>query len=103
MPRKAHWGELTGGIIAVAVIVLLIFVTLKYARVGVIHGKKVTLYVHTDAATGVRSGTEVWVAGQKSGLVTDVRFQPPSGDAVERLVVTTEILGDALPNVRQDP
>ena len=102
MARQIHWRELTGGIIAVAVIVLLVLVTLKYARVGVIHGKKVTLYVHTDQAGGVRSGTEVWVAGQKSGLVTDVEFQPPSGDAGERLVITTEILEDALPSIRQD-
>lgn len=102
MPRQIHWRELTGGIIAVAVIVLLIFATLRYARVGVIHGKKVTLYVHTDEATGVRSGTEVWVAGQKSGLVTNVQFQPPSGEMGERLVITTEILEAALPNVRQD-
>lgn len=102
MPRQVRWRELTGGIIAVAAIVFLILATLKYARVGVIHGKKVTLFVHTDLATGVRPGTEVWVAGQKSGSVTDVRFQPPSGDAAERLVITTEILEDALPTVRRD-
>jgi phospholipid/cholesterol/gamma-HCH transport system substrate-binding protein len=93
---------LTGGIIAVAAIVVLIFATLRFARVGVIHGKKVTLYVVTDQATGVRSGTEVWVAGQKSGLVTDVRFRPPSSDTVERLVIAMEVLEDALPNVRKD-
>jgi ABC-type transporter Mla subunit MlaD len=102
MARQVHWKELTGGIFAVAVIVVLIFATLRYARVGVIHGKKVTLYVVTDQATGVRSGTEVWVAGQKRGLVTDVRFRPPSSEAQERLVITAEVLEDALPNVRLD-
>lgn len=102
MPRQAHWRELTGGIIAVVAIVVLVLVTLKYARVGVIHGKKVTLYVVTDQATGVRSGTEVWVAGQKRGLVTDVRFRPPSSEALERLVITMDVLEDALPNVRLD-
>jgi ABC-type transporter Mla subunit MlaD len=101
MPRQVHWRELTGGIIAVAAIVVLIFATLKYARVGVIRGKKVTLYVVTDQATGVRSGTQVWVAGKKRGLVTDVRFRPPSSEP-ERLVITTEVLEDALPNVRLD-
>jgi hypothetical protein len=102
MPRQVRWRELTGGLIAVAAIVLLIFATLRYARVGVIHGKKVTLFVHTDAANGVRPGTEVWVAGQKSGLVTDVRFQPPTIDEGERLVITAEILEDALSSVRRD-
>ena len=102
MPRQVHWRELTGGIIAVGAILVLVLVTLKYARVGVIRGKKVTLYVVTDQATGVRSGTEVWVAGQKRGLVTGVRFRPPSSDTVERLVIITEVLEDALPNVRRD-
>lgn len=102
MARRTHWKELTGGIIAVAVIGMLIFATLKFARVGALHGKKVTLYVVTDEATGVRSGTEVWVAGQKRGLVNDVAFRPPSADASARLVITAEILEDALPNVRKD-
>jgi MlaD protein len=102
MPRQVHWRELTGGIIAVAAIAVLIIVTLRYARVGGLHGKKVTLYVVTDEAVGVRSGTEVWLAGHKRGLVKDVSFRSPSSEATERLVITTEVLEDALPNVRLD-
>jgi hypothetical protein len=102
MPRQVHWRELTGGIIAVAAIAVLIIVTLLYARVGGLHGKKVTLFVVTDEATGVRSGTEVWVAGQKRGLVKEVSFRPPSNEAGGRLVIRTEVLEEALPNVRLD-
>ena len=102
MPRHLHWSELTGGIIATALIVGLIVVIFLFARVGAMHGKKVTLYVLTDDASGVLSGTEVWLGGLKSGLVTDVTFRPPSPDTLERLVIKTEVLQEALPNVRRD-
>jgi hypothetical protein len=102
MPRQLHWGELTGGIIAVAVIAVLIIVILLFARVGQLHGKKVTLYVVTDEAAGVLPGTEVWLAGQKRGMVKEVSFRPPSTDTLERLLIRTEFLAEAMPSVRRD-
>ncbi len=102
MPRQIHWKELTGGIIAVAVIVGLTLAILIYARVGGLRGKKVTLYVVTNEAKGVLAGTEVWLAGNKQGLVKDVSFRPPTTDPLERLIIKTEFLEDALPNVRRD-
>jgi len=102
MPRHLHWRELTGGIIATALIVGLIVVIFLFARVGALHGKKVTLYVLTDDATGVLSGTEVWLGGKKEGLVKSVGFRPPSPDTLERLVIRTEVLQEGLPNVRRD-
>ena len=102
MPHELHWRELRGGITAVAVIAAIIFSILAFARVGALHGKKVTLYVVTDEAPGVLSGTEVWLEGEKDGLVTDVFFRPPSTDTLERLVIKTEFLAKALPNVRRD-
>jgi hypothetical protein len=102
MPHQLHWSELTAGIIAAAVIGGVIVVTFLFARVGALHGKKVTLYVATDDAAGVISGTEVWLGGIKEGLVKGVSLRPPSADTLERVVVTTELLNDALPNVRRD-
>ena len=102
MPRRHHWRELTAGIVAVAVIALVTVAVLVFARVGGLHGKKVTLYVVTDEATGVRSGTEVWLAGQEAGLVKDISFRPASTDKMERLVIRMEFLEEALPSVRGD-
>jgi len=102
MPRHLRWSELTGGIIATAVIAGLVVAIFLFARVGALHGKKVTLYVLTDDASGVLSGTEVWLGGKKAGLVKDVSFRPPSPDTLERLVIKTEILQEGLPNVRRD-
>jgi hypothetical protein len=102
MPRQLHWRELTAGIIAVAAIAVLVMVTLVFARVGGLHGDKVTLYVVTDAATGVLKGTEVWLSGQEAGLVKDVSFRATSTDTLERLIIRTELLESALPSVRRD-
>jgi len=102
MPRKLHWRELRVGLIGAAAIAVLVTVILVFARVGALHGHKATLYVVTGDATGVLKGTEVWLSGQKIGLVKDVRFRPSSADTSERLVVETEILSDRLAPIRRD-
>jgi hypothetical protein len=102
MAREHTWSELRLGVISAAAIVGIIILTLLFARVGGIHGKKVTLYVVTDDATGILSGTEVWLAGQKTGLVKKIEFRPPSVDTMQRLLVKLEVLKSALPNIRKD-
>jgi hypothetical protein len=102
MPRHLEWRELIPGIVAAAAIVIVVVVTLVFARVGQVHGKKVTLYVVAEEATGILPGTEVWLSGQKQGLVTDVTFRPPATDTMERVLITTEFLKEMLPYVRRD-
>jgi hypothetical protein len=102
MPRQLHWRELTGGIIAAAVIAAVTLAVLLFARVGGVHGKKITLYVVTAEAPGILAGTEVWVAGQKEGVVTDVTFQPPTAPESERVVIKTQFLKEAMASVRRD-
>jgi hypothetical protein len=88
--------------IAVGVIAAIVFGIFAFARVGGLHGKKVTLYVVTDEAPGVLAGTEVWLSGEKDGLVTDIAFRPPTTDTLERLLIKTEVLAKALPHIRRD-
>ena len=102
MPRQLYWRELTGGLIAVAVIAAITIIVLVFARVGALHGKKVTLYVVTDAAAGVLPGTEVWLGGEREGSVKEISFRPPTAPQNERLLIRTEFLESALPNVRRD-
>ena len=102
MPRQLHWKELTGGVIAAAVIAALTIAILLFARVGGLHGKKVTLYVVTAEAPGVLAGTEVWLAGEKEGVVKEISFRPATVPQLERILITTEFLKEALPNVRRD-
>jgi hypothetical protein len=89
-------------LIAAAAIATVTVAVLLFARVGGLHGKKVTLYVATDEASGVLSGTEVWLAGEKEGLVKDIKFRPATVPESQRLLITTEFLSEALPNVRRD-
>lgn len=102
MPHHLHWRELKGGIVAVAVLSAIVLSVLAFARVGGLHGKKVTLYVVTDEAPGVLAGTEVWLSGEKDGLVKEITFRPPGTDTLERLLIKTEFLKRALPHVRRD-
>jgi phospholipid/cholesterol/gamma-HCH transport system substrate-binding protein len=102
MPRQYEWSELRGGIVAAAAIAGVILLTLLFARVGALHGKKVTLYVVTDDATGVLPGTEVWLGGKKEGLVKSVSFRPPSSDTSERVIIATDFLAEGFSNVRRD-
>jgi ABC-type transporter Mla subunit MlaD len=102
MPRQLHWRELTGGIVAAAAIAAVTIAVLLFARVGGLHGKKVTLYVVTAEAPGILAGTEVWLAGKKEGVVKDVTFRPPTAPETERILITTEFLSEALSSVRRD-
>ena len=102
MPRNLSWSDLRGGIISAVVIVAAVLATVMFARVGALHGRKVTLYVLADDATGVLPGTEVWLAGKHSGSVKKVAFRVPPGDTVDRLLITTEFLAKDLENVRRD-
>ena len=88
--------------IAAAVIAALTVAVLLFARVGGLHGKKVTLYVVTAEAPGVLAGTEVWLAGQKEGVVENVSFRRATVPGSERILIRTEFLKEALPSVRRD-
>ncbi len=102
MARKLQWGELKTGVIAFAVIVTLVVSILLFARVGALRGDKDTIYVLTQDATGVLEGTEVWLSGQKVGLVRDIHFRPLTTDTLERLAIHTEILRQRMHLIRRD-
>ena len=88
--------------LAAAGVVVTAVVILVYGRVGLLHGSKFTLYVLTDAARGVIRGTEVWLDGQKVGVVKGVNFRSPDNPASERLVLVLSILESDRARVRRD-
>ena len=90
------------GIIAVAIVVAAIVGVLVFARVGALHGRTFVLYTSTDAARGVIPGTEVWLAGQKVGLVDEIRFRPASSDTARRVLLELEILEEYRRFIRRD-
>lgn len=102
MSRDLQWSELKTGVIAFAVLVTLVLSILLFARVGQLRGDKDNIYVLTQEAEGVLEGTEVWLSGQKIGLVKDVHFRPLSTDTLQRLAIHTEILRDRMNFIRRD-
>jgi phospholipid/cholesterol/gamma-HCH transport system substrate-binding protein len=101
-PDKTSWRSLIPGLIAVAVIVLATVALLMFAQVGALHGDTVRVYAATDQARGLLKGSDVWLAGQKVGVVADIRFQPVSTEPSQRLLLELELLEKHLPQLRGD-
>ena len=102
MARSLAWRNLKTGLIAFGAIVGLAISILLFARVGALHGDTTNIYVVTDDAPGVLSGTEVWLSGEKVGLVKDVHFRPVTTDTLERLAIHVEILSKHIHFIRKD-
>lgn len=102
MPRRVHWHNVIPGLIALAVVIALALGVIFFARVGALHGDTFTLYVTADAARGVIPGTQVWLAGQKVGLVDEIQFRPLTADTSRRLLLKLSILEKYQEHIRHD-
>jgi hypothetical protein len=102
MAHRLGWKQLSIGIIALAVLAGAAVAILTFGRVGTLRGKKFRLYVATDAARGVIRGTEVWLDGQRVGLVKGVGFRPAGAPAKERLVIALDVLEKEQSKIRLD-
>ena len=102
MPRRARWRELVIGLTALAAIVGIGLSILLFARLGGLHGDTFRLYAQTGEARGIISGSEVWLGGQKVGIVKEVRFLPASVEPRARLLIVMDVLESARHNVRHD-
>ena len=102
MPRRARWRELLIGLTALAAIVGIGLAILVFARLGGLHGSTFRLYAQTGEARGIISSSEVWLGGQKVGLVKDVQFLPASVEPRARLLIVMDVLETARHNVRHD-
>lgn len=100
--HRTGWRGLLPGVIIVALIAAFAVAVLVYARVGRLHGDTYRLYILTDAARGVIKGTEVWLAGQKIGLVAEIRFAPPGRDTLSRLAIELQLLEEVQELIRDD-
>lgn len=102
MAPRVHWRDLRIGLAAVVTMTVFVLSILIFARVGALHGDTKRLYVTAPDVTGVLPGTEVWVAGKKVGLVSDVRFRGIAIDTLQRVLIETDILTDMFPLIRKD-
>ena len=101
MPRTYQWSDLKIGLISAVGVVALAAGILVFARVGALHGDKSQLFVMTDHAPGVLPGTEVWLAGERIGLVKRIEFRPVTVDTSRRVAIEAEILSKYLSQIRK--
>lgn len=102
MPRRASWRELTVGLVALALLACVGLGVLLFARIGQLHGDTFRLYALTGEARGVIRGSEVWLAGQKVGVVKDVAFMPPTAPASSRILISMDVLSTAQQGIRRN-
>jgi hypothetical protein len=102
MSREHSWSELKVGIISGAAIAAIAIGVLLFARVGALHGDRSHIVVLSDLAPGVLSGTEVWLAGEKIGLVEKIGFRPISTDTSKRVAIQAEVLDQFMSQIRKN-
>ncbi len=102
MARAVSWKQLRIGLLTFVGIVAVVGAVLRYAQIGALHGDTTRIYMVTDVAAGVLSGTDVWLGGEKVGLVRSVSLRPPSSDTSERVLITMDILSGYMRYIRRN-
>lgn len=94
MARAQSWRDVRLGAASLAALLAAAVAVLLFARVGALHGGTVRYYAATPHARGILPGSEVWLAGQKVGVVREVGFRPPSTDTLLRVLLALDVLDD---------
>ena len=102
MPPRTSWRNLLPGLLALATVVSIAVAAVAFAGVGQTRGRTIRLYALANQATGVLSGTEVWLVGQKIGTVDRVEFRPPAADSVLRVVLVLTVVEKDAGQIRQN-
>jgi phospholipid/cholesterol/gamma-HCH transport system substrate-binding protein len=102
MARRLSWSDVRGGTLAVVAIAAVVFATLKFSRVGALHGDTIPLYALVGEARGILVGSEVWLSGQKIGKVSSISFRSPQVDTSARIEISMEVLDRYRPDIHRD-
>jgi ABC-type transporter Mla subunit MlaD len=96
------WRKLTGGIIALVAMIGGALAIIAFARVGSLRGETYSAYIVADQANGILKGTDVWLQGQKVGVVKDVGFRALSTDSAVQTVLQMEVMSQYKQFIRKD-
>lgn len=96
------WRKLGGGLSAIAAIVICAISVIAFARVGSLRGKTYVSYILAMDASGIFKGTEVWLQGQKVGIVKNVGFRSLPTDTAVQTVLEMEIMSPYQSYIRKD-
>lgn len=96
------WRNLLPGLIALTVVVAVALGVLLFSGIGRVRGETMRLYVVTSGARGVMQGTDVWLEGQKVGVVDGVEFRAPGADTTARVVIVMTVRAKDAGQIRRD-
>ena len=103
MARRLSWFGVRGGLIAVIAIILVAAATLKFSRLGNLHGDTMELVAHFGEARALLVGSEVWLSGQKIGKVLSIEFRSPQiADTSARIEIRMAVLSKYRPAIHRD-
>ena len=83
-----------GGIAAVVVLVAVTLFVLLFARSGALHGSRFRLFVAAPEANNLIKGSDVWLNGQRVGLVRNIAFDKPTAPPEVRVIIEIEVLSE---------
>lgn len=101
-PDRVRWRHLLPGVAFLAFIVTSVVLVLVYAEIGGVRGTTIPVYAAFGEARDIIPNTEVWLNGERIGVVRSVRFRPPGSAVAQRIMVHLELLERARPYVRRD-
>lgn len=101
-PEKVSWRRLLPGLAFIAAIIVAMISVLAFAEIGGVSGSTIRIYAAFEEAREIMPNTEVWLHGERVGVVRSVEFQPPSVKPEHRVLVTLDVLERARPFIRQD-
>ena len=102
MSPRLSWRQVIPGLIAVAILSVIVVAVIAFGGVGKVRGAKQDVLIVTAHARGLINGSEVWLAGQKIGTVERMDFLAPTADSQARLLVIAKVIESAAAQIRRD-
>ncbi|MES2178545.1 MAG: MlaD family protein [Gemmatimonadota bacterium] len=103
MARRLSWSDVRGGIIAASILAVAAVATLRFSRLGTLHGDTFMMYARVGEARGILKGSEVWLSGQKIGKIVSIEFRSPTvSDTGNRVEIAMEALEKYRGNIHRD-
>ena len=102
MPRRIRWRNLVPGLLSIAAVLAVVAAIVTYGRIGALRGDKYILYAFTNEARGILENSDVWLAGQRIGVVDDIEFRQVTTDTARRIRLTLKILSRHRELIRGD-
>ncbi len=100
-PRHT-WRRLLPGILSILAVAGAGASVLLFAQIGQLHGDTYELIVLADEARGVIKGSDVWLEGQKIGVVEELQFRSATTDTLTRLKIPIKVLTQFQALIRRD-